>query len=77
MSDRHMKFPYTFAAKLARFPFHYYWTSKRGWVLRYWALSTVLCTPVFYYIQKLSYHPDNVKKWEEIHKKQFSGEMRH
>lgn len=25
----------------------------------------------------LGYNPENVKKWDEIHKHQFSGEMRH
>ncbi|CAK9813540.1 hypothetical protein ANTQUA_LOCUS7667 [Anthophora quadrimaculata] len=78
MSGIPMKFPYTLAAKIRRFPFdHFFFKAKRGWVIRYWTISSILLFPLWYKIQKLSYAPDNVKKWNEIHRKQFSGEMRH
>ncbi|KOC64721.1 hypothetical protein WH47_00224 [Habropoda laboriosa] len=78
MSGRPMKYPYTLSAKMARFPFdHFYFKAKRGWVIRYWTLSSILLLPLWYKITKLTYNPENVKKWDEIHAKQFSGEMRH
>ncbi|KZC06180.1 hypothetical protein WN55_10089 [Dufourea novaeangliae] len=72
-----MKYPYTLSAKLAQFPYAYYFHNKSSWVFKYWAISFFVCLPVFYKIQKLSNHPDNVKKWDEIHKKEFSGEVHH
>ncbi|XP_076751554.1 reduction of Rh1 [Xylocopa sonorina] len=78
MSGIPMKYPYTLSAKITRFPFeHFYFKAKRGWLLRYWTVSAILCLPLWYKIQQLSYNPENVKKWEEIRRKQFSGEMHH
>lgn len=77
MSGRPMKFPYTLSAQIAQFPFMHYYNHPRSWILKYWLLANVVCLPVFYSIQKLSYNPENVKKWNEIHRKQFSAEMRH
>lgn len=78
MSGTPMKYPYTLSAKIARFPYeHFYFKAKRGWVIRYWTLSAIICLPLWYSLQKLSYSPENVKKWEEIDRKQFSGEMQH
>ncbi|KAG6799188.1 hypothetical protein HZU73_05291 [Apis mellifera caucasica] len=78
MSGRPMKFPYTIAAKITRFPFHHYFVkSETGWVFRYWAISILICAPLWYKFQQLSHNPENVKKWDEIHKHQFSGEMHH
>lgn len=77
MSGRPMKYPYTLSAKIAQFPFMRYYNHPRGWILKYWVAATVICMPFFYYVQKLSYSPENVKKWDEINRKQFSAEMRH
>ncbi|CAL7949616.1 unnamed protein product [Xylocopa violacea] len=77
MSGRPMKYPYTLSAKITRFPFyHYFFVTKNGWLLRYWLVASILCLPLWYKIQQLSYSPGNVKKWAEIRKRQFSGEMR-
>ncbi|XP_043582213.1 uncharacterized protein LOC122567588 isoform X1 [Bombus pyrosoma] len=78
MSGTQMKYPYSLAAKIRRFPFHHYmFVAKNGWVLRYWTISTILCLPLFYKFHKMSHAPENVKKWEELHKEQFSGKMHH
>lgn len=55
MSGRPMKFPYTIAAKITRFPFHHYFIkSETGWVFRYWAISILICAPLWYKFQQLS-----------------------
>ncbi|XP_076638039.1 reduction of Rh1 isoform X1 [Colletes latitarsis] len=74
---RPMKFPYTLSAKIAQFPYKYYFTHKSSWVFKFWLISVVLTAPLFYKIQKLSYSPENVKKWDEIHRKEFLGEVGH
>lgn len=55
MSGTPMKYPYSLAAKIRRFPFHHYmFVTKNGWVLKYWAISTILCLPLFYKFHKMS-----------------------
>lgn len=49
---RPMKYPYTFSAKLAQFPWKFYYNNQ--WIFRYWGLSVILCLPVFNSIRKLS-----------------------
>ncbi|XP_014471112.1 PREDICTED: uncharacterized protein LOC106742556 [Dinoponera quadriceps] len=75
MSDgvqyRPMKYPYTIVAKVAQFPYKYYW--KHSWLFKYLIYSTVLSAPIFYKIQKISYSPANVEKWDKIHKEMFEG----
>lgn len=70
-----MVYPYTYAAKLAQFPYKHYWNNV--WVFKYYCIAFVVCMPLFYKIQKMSFAPENVKKWQEIRRKQFSGEMHH
>ena len=48
---RPMKFPYTFAAKVAQFPYKMYFTQQ--WIWKYYAISLVISAPLFYKIQKL------------------------
>lgn len=48
---RPMKFPYTLSAKLAQFPFKYYF--KNNWVFRYYIFSLALTFPVFMKISQL------------------------
>lgn len=50
-TERTMKYPYTFTAKLAHFPYAYYW--KNNWFFRYFCYGSVLCLPIFYKIQKM------------------------
>ncbi|KAK7069762.1 hypothetical protein SK128_027010 [Halocaridina rubra] len=63
MSGRMMKYPYTFTAKLAQFPFQYY--LKNQWYLKYYFIGVFLCIPVFSKIQGLARSPENLKKWAE------------
>lgn len=50
-AGRPMKYPYTYAAKLAQFPYKFYF--KNSWAVRYWVYSSILCLPIFYGIEKL------------------------
>lgn len=52
---RPMKFPYTFSAKLAQFPYKYYF--KNQWGFRYYIFAIVACIPVFKKIQDLGMCP--------------------
>ncbi|XP_028037435.1 uncharacterized protein LOC114248405 [Bombyx mandarina] len=71
MSDapgRPMKFPYTFSAKVAQFPYKFY--LQNLWLWRYWAAAIVISSPLFYKIHKMSNSPENVSKWAEIRRKE-------
>lgn len=48
---RPMKFPYTFSAKIAQFPYRLYYEKDR--VVRYYPLAVVLSMPFFYYCERL------------------------
>lgn len=48
---RPMKFPYTFSAKLAQFPFKHYYDNN--WVCRYYIYGVLLGLPLFYYFHGL------------------------
>ncbi|XP_076656603.1 reduction of Rh1 [Halictus rubicundus] len=76
-ASRRMKYPYTLSAKLSQFPFKFYFNRPNTWVFKYWVFAAVVCIPVFYKIQKLSFSPENVKKWDEIHEREFSGVAHH
>ncbi|KAK4297185.1 hypothetical protein Pmani_030375 [Petrolisthes manimaculis] len=62
MSGRAMKYPYTFSAKLAAFPYQMY--IKHVWLFRYYAAGLLISAPIFYKIQKMSCSPENVAKFE-------------
>lgn len=54
MSDpvaRPMKFPYTFSAQIAQFPFQHYF--KNQWIWRYYFIAFGVSIPLFYKISKL------------------------
>ncbi|XP_033216745.1 uncharacterized protein LOC117172699 [Belonocnema kinseyi] len=70
---RHMKYPYTFTAKIVQFPWKYYW--KHSWLTRYFFYANFITMPIFYKIGKLSHNPANVERWREIDRKTFSGEL--
>ncbi|CAD7085172.1 unnamed protein product [Hermetia illucens] len=63
-----MKFPYTFSAKVAQFPFRYY--IQNQWIWRYYLIACGVCLPVFYKISKLSNSPENKAKWAESKRKE-------
>lgn len=48
---RHMKYPYTLGAKIAQFPYKFYF--KNNWIVRYYCFSLVLCIPIFKSISNL------------------------
>ncbi|XP_074662600.1 uncharacterized protein LOC141915092 [Tubulanus polymorphus] len=63
-----MRYPYTFTAKLMRFPWKHYWKNTR--YFRYFTYSAVFSWFfVFRNIHKAVNSPGNVKKWEEIRAK--------
>ncbi|KYM97132.1 PREDICTED: uncharacterized protein LOC108778780 [Cyphomyrmex costatus] len=70
-THRPMKYPYTLTAKIAQFPFKYY--MQHSWLFKYLLISTFVTIPIFYKIQKLSYSPANVEKWDKIHREMFYG----
>ncbi|XP_031833628.1 reduction of Rh1 [Nomia melanderi] len=74
---RRMIYPYTLSAKIAQFPYKLYLTHKNTWLFRFFPLGILMTLPIFYKIQKLSYSPENVKKWEEVRREQFSGKVMH
>lgn len=74
-TNRKMKYPYTWTAKIAQFPYKHYY--ENSWAFRYWLYGVVVCAPMFYMLQKMSYSKENVEKWAEIRRKQFSGETHH
>lgn len=96
---RPMKYPYTISAKIAQFPYRYYY--QHSWMFKYLIFGTLITLPIFYKIQKLCksyslsqclsdlsgiyYHlplfsafsPENVKKWDKIHREMFEGTGHH
>ncbi|XP_046687511.1 uncharacterized protein LOC124373152 [Homalodisca vitripennis] len=72
---RPMKYPYTISAKVAQFPFKFYYNNH--WIFKYWFFGILASAPLFYKIGKLSYSPDNVAKWEKIRHDNFSGHHEH
>ncbi|XP_074042198.1 uncharacterized protein [Leptinotarsa decemlineata] len=66
--SRPMKFPYTFSAKLAQFPWKYH--LKNQWLWKYYAISVVVCIPIFKSISNLANSPANVAKWAEIRRRE-------
>nr|CAH7721489.1 unnamed protein product [Callosobruchus chinensis] len=65
---RPMKFPYTFSAKLAQFPYRYYY--KNQWIYRYYVYGTICCIPIFMYISSLANSKENKAKWKAIKQKE-------
>jgi len=68
--SRPMKFPYTFSAKIAQFPWKHYFSNQ--WIWKYYAVSVLLCIPVFKKISNLANSPENVAKWAEIRRREAS-----
>ncbi|XP_043462020.1 uncharacterized protein LOC122498390 [Leptopilina heterotoma] len=70
-NSRKMKYPYTYSAKIAQFPYQYYF--KHSWMIRYCCYAAIVVAPIIYQFQKMSFAPANVKKWEEIDRKTYEG----
>lgn len=48
---RPMKFPYTFSAKIAQFPYKFYF--QKQWIWKFYAVGVLASIPVFYKISQL------------------------
>ncbi|EFN63820.1 hypothetical protein EAG_05001 [Camponotus floridanus] len=70
-----MRYPYTILGKISQFPYKYY--VQNSWFFKYTLIAGLISLPIFYKIQKLSYSPENVKKWEKIHRDMFEGTGHH
>lgn len=57
-ASRRMKYPYTYTAKLAQFPYKFYFTNS--WLYKYWLVGMVVSAPIFYKIHKAGMY-DNKK----------------
>ncbi|XP_046750734.1 uncharacterized protein LOC124413957 [Diprion similis] len=66
--SRPMKFPYTFTAQIAQFPYKFYW--KYSWQFRFYAYAVVASLPIFYQIHKLSNSPENKAAYAEMRRKE-------
>lgn len=49
-TGRRMKYPYTYTAKIAQFPYKFYFTNS--WLYKYWLVGLVVSLPVFYKVHK-------------------------
>ncbi|XP_055907733.1 uncharacterized protein LOC129942714 [Eupeodes corollae] len=67
-AGRPMKFPYTFSAKIAQFPFKFY--VQNQWVWKYYLIGLAVSFPVFYKIHKLANSPENVAAHAAAKKKE-------
>lgn len=65
---RPMKYPYTFSAKIAQFPYKFYFNNN--WIARWYIVGVLLTIPVFKSISNLANSPENVAKWAEIRRKE-------
>lgn len=48
---RHMKYPYTFTAKIMQFPYKFY--VQNNWAYRYYIFAVIACIPVFKYCSNI------------------------
>lgn len=69
-----MKFPYTFSAKIAHFPWMFYFNNN--WIAKYYVIAILCSVPLFAYLSALSKSPENVKKWKELKKAELE-ELHH
>ncbi|XP_077296789.1 reduction of Rh1 [Arctopsyche grandis] len=65
---RPMKYPYTYSAKLAQFPYKFHINNQ--WFYKYYIFGFAATVPIFYYFQKLSNSPGNVAKFAEAKRKE-------
>jgi len=63
MSGRQMKYPYTFSAKLALFPYRHHF--QNHWVFKYYTFGLIASFPVFMWLNGKINSPGNIQKYEE------------
>ncbi|XP_060800382.1 uncharacterized protein LOC132901795 [Amyelois transitella] len=74
-SGRHMKFPYTFSAKIAQFPIFFYCKHNRTWMYYPWS-----CMLSFYFFGKIHAivnSDENKRSWAETQRKAAEKEHEH
>ncbi|KAH1009644.1 uncharacterized protein LOC109545434 [Dendroctonus ponderosae] len=64
----HMKFPYTFSAQIAQFPYKFYY--KNNWIVRTYPWGFALALPIFWYMDRKVNSKENKAKWREIRRKE-------
>jgi len=74
-ADRPMKYPYTFTAKIAQFPYKYYW--KNNWPFRYFFYGVVVTFPFIYWIDRKVNSPSAVAAHRERLRKEALEEHHH
>ncbi|CAG9769821.1 unnamed protein product [Ceutorhynchus assimilis] len=72
--ERRMKYPYTFTAKVAQFPFKFYYKHNILFKAYPWGVAAVL--PLFWYISRMSNSKSNKKTWKAI-RRHHKEEARH
>ncbi|KAF8774293.1 uncharacterized protein LOC129985195 [Argiope bruennichi] len=65
---KQMKYPYTYAAKIARFPYKFHWDNF--WLPRFLVGSVILTFPFFLFIHRKVNTPENKAFWAEKHKQE-------
>lgn len=75
MSSRRMIYPYTMAAKIVQFPYKYYW--ENSWSFKHVIIAYFVCLPVFYKLEKLSYAPSNVERFNKSKQKDLEEYYEH
>merc|ERR1711860_155253 len=58
-----MKYPYTFSAKLALFPYRHHF--QNHWVFKYYTFGLIASFPVFMWLSGKINSPGNIKKYED------------
>lgn len=66
---RRMIYPYTLSAKIAQFPFRYYYDNV--WLFKYFIFGIVASFPLFFYLGRKSYSPENVAEWKKNREELF------
>ncbi|KOB65403.1 Uncharacterized protein OBRU01_22774 [Operophtera brumata] len=74
-SGRHMKYPYTFSAKIAQFPIFYY--MKKNWIWMYYPLGWAVGFYLFTTIHALANSDANKRSWAETQRKFAEKEAHH
>lgn len=74
-SGRHMKFPYTFSAKVAQFPLFFYMKNNNIWM--YWPVGWVITFLVFVKIHRLANSSENKSSWAETQRKNAAHDKEH
>lgn len=70
-----MKFPYTFSAKIAQFPYKH--TFKTNWIFRYYLYAVVATLPFFMWVNRIANSPGNVARHQEYLRKQAAEHGHH